>query len=84
MSVFDLDSSTYVPKNCDLRATCFWNEAMMSALNKFSNTIKVRKLSIDFGRAVRNFGVKNDILNDKIVQIYMTEEAVCKTSLTFD
>lgn len=84
VSTLDSTNSIDVPGDRELRATFSCNEVMKSALEKFRNTIKVWKISIDSGRIVRNFGVEADTLIDRIVQIYEKDAVVFEKTRAFD
>lgn len=84
VSTLDTDSSPDVPDDRELRATFSCNEVMKSALEKFRNTVKTWKVSIDSGRIVRNFGAEADRLIDSILQVYEKDGVVFEKTRAFD
>lgn len=84
VSALDSSNSTDVPDDRELRATFSCNEIMKSALDKFRNTTKVWKISIDSGRIVRDFGSETDMLIDKTIQVYEKDGVVYEKTRAFD
>lgn len=77
------DASRDLPNERELRATFGCNTVMQAALDKFRNTAKVWKASVDANRIIRNFGVENDRLIERTLDVYDKDAIVYKTTRAF-
>lgn len=72
-----------LPAERELRATYACNAVMKSVLDKYRNTAKQWKATVDAGRVIRNFGSENDRLIERTVDVYDKDASVYKSTKAF-
>lgn len=77
------DASRDLPNERELRATFACNSVMQSALEKFRNTAKLWKASVEAGRIIRNFGSESDKLIERTLDAYDKDAIVHKSTNAF-
>lgn len=82
-SAIAAESSRDLPNERELRATFACNSVMQAVLEKFRNTAKVWKASVDASRIIRNFGVESDRLIERTLDVYDKDAVTYKNSRAF-